>query len=423
MSELAVVSARHARLRVLAEDNHAPHQKGARTALKLAEDPSSFLSLVQIGMTMTSVLMGAFGGQTFAGPLADYLSQFAPLAPVAGPVALVTTVVGLSYFNLVIGELVPKRIGLAYAEAIAVRIAGIVYFLEKVTAPVVCILRFSTNLCVKLSGLSPRDTATVTEDEVKDLIAEGTEHGVFKPAEKKMLEGVMRLADRNVRTIMTPRIDVVWLSDEDTLDEKIETIRESGYSRFPVATGDMEQVVGILHAKDLLNAVLQDKTPNIEACMRAPLFVPDTTPVLRLVDQFRQSSQHVAIVVDEYGSVEGLVSVTDILEAITGDLPELGQEADERPVQREDGSWLLDGMMPIDEVENLLGLKNMQGGGDYHTIAGFMIDKLGRIPMAGDYFIWNDIRFEVVDMDARRVDKVLIHMPLPEDQEASHGNG
>lgn len=409
MAELAIVSAKRVRLRQLAEETKS---RSARLALRLAEDPTSFLSIVQVGVTLNGVLAGAYSGATLAEPLGAFLDTLPHVAPHGEALAMGATVLGVSYFSLVIGELAPKRIGLAYAEAIAVRVAGIMRFLAVVMAPAVWVLGLSTNLVLRLLRLNKPDTVLVTEEEVRSLIAQGAEVGILKPAERHMLEGVMRVADRSVRTIMTPRIDMVWLGVEDSGAENARIMRESGYSRFPVARGDMEEVLGIVHAKDLLNQSLGGRPLDIASAMRPPLLVPDTTPVLRLLDQFKQSSQHIAVVIDEYGSVEGLVTLTDILEAIIGALPEIGQETDQKSVQREDGSWLIDGMTPIDEVENLIGLKNMREGGDFHTIAGFMIDKLGRIPSAGDHFHWGEGRFEVVDMDGRRVDKVLIHPPI-----------
>lgn len=409
MAELAIVSARKARLRQLVEDKKSV---GARRALELAEDPSSFLSIVQIGMTLITIVTGAYSGAVLAGPLSEYLTQYPAVAPYRQALAYVLTVGVVSYLTLVVGELVPKRLGLAYAEAVAVRVAGFMSFMAFVAAPIVWVLKFSTEIFLNIMRLNKKKDDLVTEDEIKDLIAQGTEKGVFKPAEREMLEGVMRLADWTVRTIMTPRIDMVWLGIEDDLTRHIQEICDSEYSRLPVARGDMEEVVGIVHAKDLLNAVLSGKALNIAEIMRAPFFVPDTTSVLRLLDMFRQSGQNLAVIIDEYGSIEGIVTAKDILEAIIGALPEVGQESDEKPVQREDGSWLIDGMTPIDEVETIVGIKNLRSGGEFHTIAGFMIDKLGRIPVAGDHFHWCDARFEVVDMDGRRVDKILIHPPV-----------
>ncbi len=413
MSELAIVSARRVRLRQMAEDGN----KGAQLALDMAEDPASFLSIVQIVLTLNSVLAGAFSGATLAGHFTDDLNSISWIAPNGEAAAIGLTVAVVTYLNLVIGELIPKRIGLSYAEPIAVRVSYIMRFFAILAAPIVWLLRHSVECSLRMLHLAdPRDM-TVTQDEVKDMIAEGAESGVFKQAEKDMLEGVMRLADRTVRSIMTPRVDMMWLSAEDSAHDNHKIIRTSGYSRFPVAKGDLEEILGIVHAKDMLNAVLgaQSQMPPLKSVMRPALTVPDTTTVFRLLEQFKRSKQHIAIVMDEYGSVEGLVSATDILQAIAGDLPERGQDSDSPSVQREDGSWLIDGMAPLDEVESLLDLKDMHGEGDFHTLAGFIVDRLGRLPNTGDHFIWEDTRFEVVDMDGRRVDKVLV-VPPPEDK-------
>ncbi|MBV8061318.1 MAG: HlyC/CorC family transporter [Alphaproteobacteria bacterium] len=407
MSELAIVSARRTRLRQLADDGH----EGAKLALELAEDPASFLSIVQIGMTLNSVFAGAYSGATLAGHLTDYLNSYSWIAPHGEAAALALTIMAVTYVNLVVGELLPKRIGLSYAEPIAIRVSYIMRLFATIAAPIVWMLKQSTEIVLNLFGLAKVPDNVITEEEVKDLIAEGAESGVFKQAEKVMLESVMRLADRTVRSIMTPRVDMVWLDIDDASDKHVRVIRHHPYSCFPVARGDLEEILGIIYAKDILDRAFDGQPVTVKGIMRQALIVPDTTHVLRLVEQFKQSGQYIAIIADEYGSVEGLVSITDILEAITGDLPEAGQESATPPVHRSDGSWLLDGMTPIDEVESLLSVKGMQGSGDFHTLAGFVIEQLGRLPTTGDKATWQDFRFEVVDMDARRVDKVLIIPP------------
>ncbi len=412
MAELAIVSARKSRLRQMAEKEKSP---GARRALALTENPVDFLSVVQIGVTLNSILTGAFSGATLTESLGARLNEIEGIAPYGEPVALAITVTGVTYLSLVIGELVPKRIGLAFAESIAVRVSWFMQAFARVVAPVVWLLRLSTDSILRLFRLEKGQGGSVTEEDVKDMIAQGTRMGVFKQTEKTMLESVMRLADRSVRTIMTPRIDVDWLSLENEFYENIKIVRESGYSRFPVVKGDREEIVGIIRAADLLDRAMNDKPIDIKALLQPPLIVPDTTPVLRLLDHFKQAGQPLAVVIDEYGSVEGLVTVMDVLESIIGDLPETKEERDEQPVRREDGSWLVDGMTPIDEIETLIGLKNMRDGEAFHTVAGFMIDRLGRIPTNGDVFVWNKARFEVVDMDGRRVDKMLITPPEPEE--------
>ena len=396
----------------MAEDDVA----GAQLVLDMAEDPSSFLSIVQVGMTLNSVLVGAFSGATLAQEFAPRLNAVPWIAPYGEAVAMVLTVAGASYLNLVLGELVPKRIGLAYAEPISVFVAPVMKFCALVAAPLVWILSRSTDVMLRIMHLHNPPEQGVTEEEIKDLIAEGTESGALKPAEKDMLEGVMRLADRTVRSIMTPRMDIVWLNVDDVPREHKHIIRSSGFSRFPVARGDMEEILGIVHAKDMLNASFDGHSLSLKAVMRPPLIVPDTTPVLRLLDQFKRAGKHLALVVDEYGSVEGLVTITDIIESITGGLSGRGHPVTDVPVQREDGTWLFDGMTPVDEVEALTHLKDMRGDGDFQTIAGFMLDHLGRLPVAGDHFHWEGARFEVVDMDGRRIDKVIVTPPVEDNE-------
>ncbi|MDD3029468.1 MAG: hemolysin family protein [Alphaproteobacteria bacterium] len=407
MAEMAIVSARRARLKAWAEKNPL----GTRLALGMCESPSTFLSTVQIGVTLNSVFVGAFSGATLSDQLANYLKTFPSMAAHADAIAMAVTVIGVTYISLIIGELVPKRIALAYAETIAVRLAFFMRGFETLIAPIVWLLSRSTELVLWMLRLHKDHRQGVTEDEVKNILAEGMESGALKPAERDMMEGVMRLADRTTRTIMTPRVDMVWLNIDDTPEEQKAIMRASGYSRFPVARGDMEEILGIVHAKDLLNASFDGFSLSLNAVMRAPLIVPDTTPVLRLLDLFKKAGQHIAVVVDEYGSVEGLVSLTDIMECVTGEIPGGDQDIVAQPVQRKDGSWLLDGMMPLDEVEAVIGTPPIKGHGDFQTVAGFMLDKLKKIPSEGDIVLWRNIHFEVVDMDGRRVDKVMVILP------------
>jgi putative hemolysin len=339
------------------------------------------------------------------------------LATYADSIAIAAVVIGITYLSLIIGELVPKRFALANAERIAIAVARPMAFLARAAGPVVWFLGFSTNLVMKILGLSSIKENTVTEEEVKTMIAEGTESGVFAPAERELIEGVLRLADRTVRGIMTPRPDVVWLDVEDPPETAIREIRDGGHSRLPVCRGDLDEVLGVVHTKALLDAALAGRTLDLRAAATKPLIVHDGTPVLRLLELFRQSGVHMAIVVDEYGSVEGLATVTDILEAIAGELPELGREDDPGVIRRDDGTYLVDGMLPIDEVEARLGLRNMrEEDEDFHTLAGFILRRLGRVPKPADAFHWEEVRFEVVDMDGRRVDKVLI-TPAPPPEE------
>ncbi|MFV3075172.1 hemolysin family protein [Niveispirillum fermenti] len=409
MSELAMVSARKIRLQQMAEDG----RRGARAALILQDDPSRFLSTVQIGITLIGVINGALGGATLANRLAPWLNEMPLVAGYGETLAIAIVVVTITYLSLIAGELVPKRIALNNAEAIASFAAPIMRGLSRATAPFVWLLGASTEAMLKLLRVPEKAEQTVTEEEVKSLIAEGTASGVFDPGEKRMIEGVMRLADRTVRSLMTPRPEVMWLDIDDDPENIKREIREAGHSRFPVCRGDFDDVLGTIHTKDVLHSLLQDGAFDLRPVLRTALIVHDGTAVMRLLELFKQSGEQMAVVVDEYGTVEGIVTLTDLLEGIAGELPDDGGE-DSDIVQREDGSLLIDGMMAVEEVEAHLGLKSLRDeDSGYHTLAGFLLYKLGRIPSAGEYADHDGYRFEVVDMDGRRIDKVLV-MPTPE---------
>jgi putative hemolysin len=412
MSELAVVSARRARLQQMADEGN----RGARAAVRLVEDPSKFLSTVQVGITLIGILAGAYGGATLAEYLAVELREIPAIAPYADGVSFAVVVVAITYLSLIIGELVPKRIALVNAERIASFVARPMGVIATIGAPLVWLLGVSTNLVLRLLRLNQVRQSEVTEEEVKSMIAEGARTGVFDPAEREMIEGVLRLADRSVRTIMTPRPDVHWLDIGDDNETIRKEIAESGRSRFPVSRGDLDEIVGIVHSKDLLDLVLTDRPLDLQACVIKPLIIHDGTPVLRVLELFKQTGLHMAIIVDEYGSVEGIATANDILETIAGEFPDAGED-DAGAVRREDGSWLVDGMLPVDEVEHRLGLRGLRGDRDFHTLAGFIMSELGHVPKAGEHFMWQGSRFEVIDMDGRRVDKVLVALPASGDAE------
>jgi Hemolysins and related proteins containing CBS domains len=405
MSELAIVSSRRTRLQRMILDG----RRGARRALALVDDPGNFLSTVQMGITLIGILAGAFSGATISAQLAAALKPIASIGDAAEPLAIGIVVVVVTYVSLIAGELVPKRLALNNAETIAIFVARPMTILVQLGRPVVWILRVSTEIVLRLIGVPMRRPSTVTEDEVKALIAEGAEAGVFAAAEHLMLNGVMRLADRPVRAIMTPRLDVVWLDPADDVESIRQRIYDSGHSRFPVSRRGIDAIEGIVHTKDLLDRLLSGEPFDIAAAMRATLSVHEHAPVLRLIELFRHTSIHLALVVDEYGTFEGVVTPADILKAITGEVGE-GDEVDEqRIVRRDDGSWLIDGMVPIDEVERLLerpGMKTEEH--DFHTLAGFVLWQVGHVPQVGENFAWADLRIEVVDMDGRRIDRVLI---------------
>ncbi len=406
LSELAIVSSRRSRLEDLARDGAT----GARTALGLIDDPGRFLSTVQIGITLVGILAGAFGGTTIADSLGTVLDRIAWIAPNGGPVALGIVVVVITYLSLVIGELVPKRIALANPERAAVLVAGSMHALSRLAGPVVWLLKQSTDGLLRLLGLAAARDTTITEDEVRSLIDAGTRTGVFAPQERAMIDGVLRLADRSVRMIMTPRANVVWIDRAAGREAIVETIGEERHSRLLVCEGNIDHPIGFVDARDILSRVLRAEAIDLGAIARKPLVITDRTQVLRLIDLFRTEAVHVALIVDEYGTTEGIVTATDVLESIAGDLPERGEPAEAMVVRRADGSWLVDGMLPIDEFEDLVGIDGLASGRDFDTVAGFVTAELGRLPVTGDRIIRPDMTIEVVDMDGRRIDRVLVSL-------------
>ncbi|MEF2553630.1 hemolysin family protein [Aurantimonas sp. A2-1-M11] len=412
MSELAMVSARKSRV----EQMRVEGRRGAASALRLIEDPTGFLSTVQVGITLVGIFAGAFGGSTFAGPLAQIMEDWLIVGPYAGTVAFVLVVVVITYLSLVIGELVPKRFALNRAEAIAIKVAPIMTVIAKVGAPIVWLLRVSTNAITSLFGESDREDG-VTEEDVRAMIAEGTQIGVFKPKERELLEGVIRMADRTVRSIMVPRPGAVWVAADDGPDAVFEKILKANHSRYPVIDTTTDDVIGIVQTKDMLEQQRETGTIDVRTVMREPIYVHETMPILRLLERFREAQIHMAIVLDEYGSFEGVATPTDILAAIAGSLPE-GDDHDPHIVEREDGSLLIDGAIPIHLLESAVPGLEFPQKRDYETMAGLVLQQLGHIPDAGEYFTWKGWRIEVVDMDGRRVDKLLMMAPKRSSQPA-----
>lgn len=410
LSEMAVVSARKVRLQQRAEEG----SKGARTALALAVQPTRFLSTVQIGITLIGILSGAFGGATIAETLTAYFAQFPALQPYSEGIAVATVVTIVTYFSLVLGELVPKRLALSNAEGIASGVAPIMEFVSRATKPVVSLLSLSTEIVVRLLGIKPVSEPAITEEEVKILIDQGRESGIFEDVEQEIVERVFRLSDRTVNSLMTHRSEMVWLDVEDSLDENIQKIIATGHSNFVVCRGDFEHVLGVLRAKDLLREYAAAGSLSIPQTLPMPPFVPEGMKALEVVARLRHDKSPVALIVDEYGTIDGMVTLTDVLEAIVGDIPALDDEGEPAATRREDGSWLLDGMMPVDELQMLLDLDDLPGDSDgYDTLGGLFMSQIGRVPAAGDTFEWNQLRFEVMDMDGHRVDKVLVMPARP----------
>jgi putative hemolysin len=404
MAEMAVVSSRRTRLEQLADEG----SRGARAALRLLDDPTRFLSSVQIGITLIGVLAGVYSGATLAAPLGDWLAQWELVAEWAGTGAYVVVVVGVTYLSVVVGELVPKRFALAHPEGTAALLAPVLEGVAWASAPLVWLLQRSTDLLLRLLGLHGAERGAVTEEEIRAMIAEGTRTGVFHQQERRMIDGVLRLADRNVRSVMVPRGDVVWLDLEDPRDTLWRLVRTSGHSRYLVCRGDLDELIGVARATDVLDWLRDEQGSDLAQRVSAPLVVQETTTVLRLLELFREASLQIAIVVDEHGSIEGVVTPADVLKAIAGEIPDAGGVESPEAVRRDDQSWLIDGRLPIDEAERLLERDDMASGDDYTTVAGFVLAQLGRLPATAEAFTWKDLRFEIVDMDGRRIDKLLV---------------
>jgi putative hemolysin len=406
MSELAVVSSRKVRLQRMAEAGDAR----ARAALELAEQPDRFLSTIQIGITLVGILAGAFGGATIAEQLGAKISAVPSLAPYGEAIGLIIVVLSITYLSLIVGELVPKRLALSHPERIAMRIAGPMRSLARLASPLVSILSVSTSAVLTLLRMKAPTEPPVTEDEIKVLIEQGTQAGVFEEAEQEMIESVFRLTDRSVEALMTPRTDIVWLDMNDAPEKLHRKIAETPYSRFPVCRGNLDNLLGLVKAKDLLSRCVSGASLDLEATLKQPLFVPESTPAMQALEMFKAARTHLALVIDEYGAVEGLVTTNDILEAIVGDIAPAQPEGYEDAVQREDGSWLLDGALPVDEFREIFSVEKLPGEdrGVYHTLAGFVLFQMGRVPRVADYFEWHGLRIEIVDMDGKRIDKVLV---------------
>jgi len=411
MSEMAVVSSRRSRLQSLVKKRH----RGARIAMRLLDDPTDFLSTVQVGITLIGVLAGAFSGATLADQFGAWLNQQPLIAPYGEPMAIALVVLAITYVSLIAGELVPKRIALNDPERIASGLAPLMRWLARFATPAVWLLRLSTEGVLRVLGLSRSRDVTVTEDEVRMLVAEGTRAGVFMPKEREMIDGVLRLADRTARAIMTPRTEVAWLDVQATAADIVAQLDARRLSRFPVCRDTIDNPLGIVHMKDLARAMLAGETVSLPDVLVQPLVVLDGTPVLKLLEVFRREGMHMAMVVDEYGTTQGVVTLADIIEAVAGTLPELGSDFETSLVKRDDGSWLVDGSVAIDEFEDRIGLSGLRGSRTFDTVAGYALYRFGRLPSVGDTFTDRTGRYEIVDMDGRRIDK-LIFTPRIEEE-------
>jgi len=412
MSEIAVVSSRKARLQRLAKAG----SPGAESALALHTDPSTFLSTIQVGITSIAILSGAIGETALADPLAVWLAQFAPIEPYASGIALTIVVVGLTYFSVVIGELVPKRLGLLAPEGTASLIARPMNQLSRLTRPVVWLLSASSNLILRVLGTHAKDEPPVTDDEINVLMGQGAEAGVFHESEQEIVSNVLRLDEQRIDSIMTHRTDIYLIDLDDPEDEIRRRVAESPYERIVVCRDGIDHIVGILRSSDLLKPALAGEPLNVESVLRAPLYVPDSVTTTQLLESFRKARMQFALIVDEYGDLEGLVTLTDVLISIVGDLPSYDSPAEEEIVMREDGSWLVDGSTSIERLKSVLDIEpDLPGERDniFNTPGGFVLHMLGRIPAVADHFEWQNWRFEIVDMDRNRIDKILVTRLAP----------
>jgi putative hemolysin len=402
MSELAVVSARPARLKVLADGGH----KGADVALELAEDPGKFLSSVQIGITLVGVLSGAFSGATLGNRLGNWLLTVGVDPSFAHAVGVGAVVIIITYLQLIIGELVPKQIALRDAERVAATVAPVMAFIAKVGAPLVWLLDVSGRLVLTLIGQSGQSEERITDEEVKTIIAEAEGAGILESEERDMISGVMRLADRSARGLMVPRRDVEVIDLEDGPEEIMRTVRNTHRSRLPVQDGDADSIVGVLVIKDLVDLMAEGRPLDVRAMMRQAPVVMDHSDALQVLRAIQSSAVHMALVFDEYGHFEGIITSGDILEAIAGSFRE-EEGAEPAYVRREDGSYLVSAWMPVDEFADKIGVP-VERDAKYETVAGFVLEELEHLPEIGETFERAPWRFEVVDMDGRRIDKVLV---------------
>lgn len=406
MAEIAVVSAKKARLRRWAEQGNAK----ARVALELAESPNRFLSTVQIGITLVGIFAGAFGGATLAEELAGPIGRVAVLAPYADKIAFTLVVVAITYFSLVLGELVPKRFALSNPEGVSMMVARPMNWLSHFARPVVSFLSVSTEGLLRVLGFKPEKEAAVTEEEVRTMMQEGVRAGAFNKVETQIVNSALDLDQLPVREIMTPRPKVIWLNQDDRHDQIWHKIVVSHHSHFPVYQDNRDHTVGIVSVKAIYANLAAGLPVQLKDLMTPPLIVPETQTVLQLVETFRQGGKHVALVADEFGGLVGLVTLNDVMEAIVGEFPSQGERSKPEARKREDGSWLIDAMIDLESVEKALPGFKFGGSAftEYQTLAGFVVKQLGHVPKEGETFEAQGYIFEVLDMDRHRVDKVLV---------------
>lgn len=404
MSELAVVSARTARLEQMSADGN----KGAAVALDLARSPNRFLSTVQVGITLIAILSGAFGGANIAGQLAIPLQDLPIIGPYAQTISLTLVVGIITFLSVVLGELVPKRIALGDKERIAAIVARPMRALSVIAIPIVRLLSMTTDAVLKLLGVPSAVNEEVSEEEIKVMVQQSAQAGVIEEAERDMVERIFRLGDRPLEAMMTPRPEIVWLDINGSDEEIRDLIQLSHHSRFPVCDGDLDNILGVVRTRDLLFDCLEGKAFDIRNLMQDALIAPEKMDALKALERYKETGQHMALLVDEYGGMEGLVTLIDILEAIVGDIPTMKEIVEPPITQRKENSWLVEGLIAIDDFKEAFEIRSLPGEGEYQTLGGFVVFMLGSLPVAGSHFGWGGYRFEVADMDRNRVDKVLV---------------
>ncbi|MFC1626769.1 hemolysin family protein [Patescibacteria group bacterium] len=406
MAEIAIVASKKYKLEKKANDGNA----NAKIALNLANEPGKFLSSIQIGITFVGILAGALGEITITQTFSSILNSVGFLQIYSDGISRILVVLFIGFGFMIFGELVPKRIALHNPEMIALLISPFMQFISFVSAPIVHLLSTSTDFVLHLLNVKKTEESIVSEEEVKMLIKEGARIGVFELSEKNIVERTLKLGDKKVSALMIARKEVIWLKKDSSPETIIELFKKHPQSYFPVCNKSLDNIIGVVRAKALFLHLLTHKEKALKKSIEKPLIIPENMPALKALEMFKKTKMHMALIVDEYGSIQGLITLTDILEGIVGDIPSHTETEEDDVIKRDDGSWLVNGLMTVDEFKEYFHVKKTlhDKHTDIHTIAGFVVSHLGKVPTSGDHFDWNDYRFEVVDMDGNRVDKVLV---------------
>lgn len=413
MAEFAIISSRPTKLHELQEAGYA----SATTVLKLLDNPGKFLSAIQVGITLIGTLAGVFSGVAFSGTVADMLSGITWLKPYCNQAALAIVVVSVTYFSLVLGELAPKKIALQHPESIALKIASFIDILCRFSAPAIHLINGSTNIVLKLLGVNATEKPLVSDEDVMLMIKQGAKKGIFESVEYEMVSRIFRMSDKRASAIMTPRTEIEWLDLEESDNELIKKLKASGRSRFPVAEGSLDNLRGVVRALDLVNQQLsrpESIKNSVLNAMKVPLFVPESIPAFQVLEIFKKNRAHLALVVDEHGSVQGTITLTDVLESIVGDVPADDLEVNQKIIRRSQRTWIIDGLLPVDEFVAAfhLDLETFLEDEDprYETMGGFIMNKLGEVPGVSDSLEWQGILFRVIKMNAQRIAKILVEL-------------